>query len=235
MVYYQVFRCCQQHPLSANPEDAPPPSAGARVAPVAAANSETDKRTMYLAGAPIDGCVVRLRRSRATAFHEGGHAAVHLALGNRIIRATIDGQAHVGGGGRLLYPGNVIVALAGDAAEAWLRSELARAPDDELPAWVGGIRNLCGGSCDRCRAIRQCVVGTRHAPDADVIATFRRLENCAGMIVRSPEVWAAITELAGALMARGTLGSRAINTICARYFQPGAFAHLFNQKDHQRA
>lgn len=223
MTEFQLFRCCQQHPLSADPDEAsPPPSAGGWLAPIG------EKCTVHLSGPLIEGRLVKPSRSRSVALHEASHAAVAIAIGVRVISATIDAQPHVTGGRRLTREANIIFFLAGLAGEAWARSELARVPDDELRAWVAGIRNLGGGGCDRCVAVRQCVVGTRHASDDVVVAAFRYLENLTGMIVRSPLVWAAITELADALMRRGTLGTRAIRTICRRNFEPGAFAHLVN-------
>lgn len=231
MSEFHLFRCCQQHPLSTGSDDAPP-RAGCWAAPIGGGADEAAKPDFYLSGPLIEGRTVRLSRSRTNAFHEAAHAIIYLALGARVAKATIDGQPLVRHVGTVPYPANVVAILAGDAGAAWARSEIAKAPDDELASWVGGIRNLCGGSCDRCKAVRICLVGTTLAPDDEVVATFRYLENATGMIVRSPQVWAAISELADALMSRGTLGSRAILKICRRHFEPGAFAHLFHREDH---
>lgn len=225
MTDFQVYRCCSENPLTRGDE----PSPSTWLAPLG------ERPAMLRAGEAIEGRTVSLSRcDRPTAIHEAAHAAVGRALGLHIKSATIDGQPMVRGKGGSVFPHRTITTLAGDIAMAWARSEIAGVSDADLHARVIGIRNLRGGGCDRCSAVRGCIVETRHASDAEVIAMFRYLESIAGMIVRNPRVWAAITDLADALTARGTIRTRAINSICRRHFEPGFLSHLL-QGDHDNA
>jgi hypothetical protein len=177
------------------------------------------------------GEIVPLRRIHGAARHEGGHAAVQIALGGLVVVASVDGQPHVKPVPGLGYPARAVVTLAGPAADAWTKSSIARVPDAELAVWIAAIRDLKGGGCDRCSAVRSAIVecdrdedGVVRVPsDEAVVAEFRKIETLASALVRLAPCWAAIDEIAGRLRDVGTLHGDAVLEICSRHFRPGFF------------
>lgn len=218
MAELHVFHCCREAPTSLPSAILPGPYK--RVAPAGMV-----PRGIAI-GAMVEGQTYHSSRCREHAIHEAGHAAVTIALGNSVSRVTIDGQPHMRGATSRSRAGRVILILAGDAAQAWATSTIAQMPDADLAAWVVGIRNLRGSSCDRCQAVRTAIVMTGQAPDDVVTAEFKRLEALAGFAVRHPQVWPAIVEIADALMGRGTVLGRTAEKICRRHFEPGFLAFL---------
>lgn len=160
-------------------------------------------------------------RNRPIAIHEGSHAAVARALGDDIRRIEIEPSMFVQRAGSISRASSVVVMLAADAATSWAdQCRIERKSGDDAAAYLSAIRAGCGGPCDTCSAFRAlCHDGDGN--DHEVMSAFRILENMAGAIVRHPDVWAAIEEIADALMKRGFLIGEDVHEICARHFDAG--------------
>ncbi len=181
-------------------------------------------------GPPLPLPPVELIRDRRIAVHESTHGVVQVALGGTVASVTIDGQPHMRAETKLSYPRHVLVVMAGPAGERWRVSEIEPMPDGLLRHWIAETRRLAGGSCDQCQSVRHCLVELSRdgkggwkppVPDEIVVSEYRRLENLAGAIVRLPDVWTAINEIADALMEHGTLTGEDVHEMCARHFVPG--------------
>lgn len=164
-------------------------------------------------------------RDERDAIHEAGHVAMGLALGWRLVRATVDGAARVEwhSGCRPLAQG-AVVAMAGPVAENWGSRHVVTAANSSLVAIIARVRSCCGGDCDDCQAVRACLVGARHADDAAVVARFRTLESWTIDAVRRPPIWRATRALADKLMVAGTLDGEAATAICGDFFSSGGLA-----------
>lgn len=214
MAEFAIFRCCSRSPIDMSDRGAASPYAGL-------ASAEQLAYDEY-GGAPVPERRVSAERMRSTAIHEAGHAVVGFALRQAPFAVTIDGPPTTSFRWRKPFPAYPIVAMAGEAASSWARSEIARIDDAILAEWIAGIRALRGGACDRCKAIRFTMdvldYGDRYTADL-----IRQLETITGCIVRHSQVWPAIVEMADALMRRGTIKTQAIRAICLRHFEPGLF------------
>lgn len=206
MAGHVFWACCGEPPTG---------SAAYFVAPLG------QKPAQLMHGERIEQAPVSLPRELSVARHEAAHGVVSLICGGRIESLTIDGQA-------IAYTPDVpdqhraLVYLAGDAATEWHSGRIARVDDNVLADWLAGIRNCGGGSCDRCRAVRHSVVATRHASDDVILADIRRNERLAGLLVRMPQVWAAICAIAARLMAAGSLDGATATAIALSHFSPAA-------------
>lgn len=175
------------------------------------------------------GEIVPLRRSYGAARHEAAHAATQIALGGIVLKTSIDGQPHMTAAPGLCRRSRAVMTLAGPAADAWAKSLIACITDAELAFWIAAIRDLKGGGCDRCAAVRAAILlcgrdegGVLRSPsDEAVISEFRHIETLASAIVRVPPVWLAIEEIASQLSDVGTLDGAAVLEICRWHFEPG--------------
>lgn len=172
-------------------------------------------------GASVTGPIATPVRNRREALHEASHAAVAVAVGDIVLSVQLEPELlcrHASRSGRI---GMMLVTLAGDAAAEWAAGgRVERTHSEEAQAYLTSIRAGRGGPCDRCRAFR-ALCADAACSDYEVMSEYRCLENLSGAVVRHPDVWAAINEIAGALMEHGALSGEYVHEICARHFDAG--------------
>ena len=151
MTEASFFSCCRESPLPGAAEGEPGPF-------LSTVERGTVPAEVYR-GPEVLGLVL-LPPTRRIAIHEAGHACGRIALGGKVISATVELQPHVKFDNAHHDAMGIVSTLTGPAAEQWMSSRVSRIPDDELGPWVIAIRDLRGGHCDRCSAVRSTICAT---------------------------------------------------------------------------
>lgn len=178
----------------------------------------------FIARGPVlESGVMPPARSLSVAIHEAGHAVIAIALGGRCTDASCIAPAHATTPG-LDAEARIITTLAGEIAENWQRRTVYRPADAAILPWLRMIRSPGGGHCDGCKVLRGCTILSGHGTDEEVLVIFRRLETEVIRLVQTPAIWAAIRDLAAALLIAGTLDEAEINASVSRHVRPGEFS-----------
>jgi hypothetical protein len=205
MSAFQAFRCCR------SPD-----------APYRYALTSPNSRLIAGAGDSIGEVWLETVPVLADAFHEAAHAAVALALGASIIGLKSVGQPIVWMTDAALPPiARAAVSIAGPVGERWHRRHVHVDGDAMLAGYVE--RSAFGGSCDKCKSIREIREAAPDVTDGDLFALYRQVEAATVELVRRPAIWRAIEEIANAAMRHGSLLGDEIEQIAVQHFRPGSY------------
>lgn len=163
-------------------------------------------------------------RQRARAVHEAAHAVAHHMAGERIEFARVDLPAMVRiTPGRIGNASRLLSLMVGVAAEQRLVRLSYRTPSVELEPYVGAVKSVDMGGCDKCRALTiiAAEIGV-DAPSETYAKRYRKEEERAETFVREPGVWSAIMEIADELMKYGRIDGERAHDIAARHVPLGS-------------
>ncbi|WP_323011189.1 hypothetical protein [Paracoccus sp. (in: a-proteobacteria)] len=164
-------------------------------------------------------------RSRRHAVHEASHATAAHLFGMAIREVCIEWEAYcdtIKTGASLRS--NAVMMAAGPAGERWAMNRLT---STEYPADLSdlliAIKEARIGPCDRCK-IAGCAwlsVGFDAEQDA-ATAAYRDFEREANELVKHPVFMRAVSEMADALMEKGTLTGAEATDIANKHMRFGA-------------
>lgn len=147
-------------------------------------------------------------RQYSSAVHEVGHAVLAHLVGFKIESVTVDNQPFVAW---TPSPNNHLasaaVALAGNHAERLIFQRFELRPDDAgIVEGFRIVRDFRFGGCDRCQSAFAIVASHGlDASDAELLASYRQIENLTISTLQTPRVRAAVRRFADALMRAGTI------------------------------
>jgi hypothetical protein len=160
----------------------------------------------------------------AQARHEAGHATVAAALGARPSLITLHPQPIAFFDDEAItLPGRVAIRLAGEVAEQWGNRWVVEPSDGVVGDFLARVDRRVGGCCDGCRAVE---LMRQIAPEADatgIAQMVRDISRAVYRIIKQPEVWRAVEELARLCLKQNGALDYQIQEIIERHFEPGSF------------
>ncbi|WP_144083548.1 hypothetical protein [Hyphomicrobium nitrativorans] len=170
------------------------------------------KRPQIVAGAVPTAAPDRTLR---VATHEASHAAMVHVLGHELLSITADGQAHCLHAAIGSHIDRAAIALAGGHGERLIIERCEFRPyDDAVLETFNIVRALRMGGCDQCNAALAMFGYCGFDPsDADLLATYRRVEAATIDFLREPVARAVIRKLADRLMEIGTVDGAAAHRL----------------------